>query len=131
MSKYAASALQYAQAVVSGEILTCEWVRKACQRQLDDLIRFKRKSSPYQFNPELVDRFGRPYRPADNLCAFIERLPHVKDPLASQLIRWSLGRCSSCPRYSNGSNRTVSDRTDPGIQGAISEHPFDLSTASI
>ncbi|MDT7522556.1 terminase large subunit [Rhodoferax sp. TBRC 17198] len=86
MSTYAASAKQYAQRVVSGEILTCEWVQKACKRQLDDLIRFKRKSSIYQFNPELLDRYGRPYRPADNLCAFIERLPHVKGPLASQMI---------------------------------------------
>ena len=86
MSGYAASAKQYAQRVVSGEILTCEWVQKACKRQLDDLIRFKRKSSIYQFNPELLDRYGRPYRPADNLCAFIERLPHVKGPLASQMI---------------------------------------------
>ena len=86
MSTYAASAKQYAQRVVSGEILTCEWVQKACKRQLDDLIRFKRKSSIYQFNPELLDRYGRPYRPADNLCAFIERLPHVKGPLASRMI---------------------------------------------
>ena len=86
MSGYAASAKQYAQRVVSGEILTCEWVQKACKRQLDDLIRFKRKSSIYQFNPELLDRHGRPYRPADNLCAFIERLPHVKGPLASKMI---------------------------------------------
>lgn len=86
MSTYAASAKQYAESVVSKEILTCEWVQKACKRQLDDLIRFKRKSSIYQFNPELLDRYGRPYRPADNLCAFIERLPHVKGPLASRMI---------------------------------------------
>jgi phage terminase large subunit-like protein len=86
MSTYAASAKKYAERVVSHEILTCEWVQKACKRQLDDLIRFKRKSSLYQFNPELLDRNGRPYRPADNLCAFIERLPHVKGPLASKMI---------------------------------------------
>lgn len=86
MSTYAASAKQYAERVVSHEILSCEWVQKACKRQLDDLIRFKRKSSLYQFNPELLDRYGRPYRPADNLCAFIERLPHVKGPLASKMI---------------------------------------------
>ncbi len=86
MSKFALSAKQYAQAVVSKEILTCEWVKKACQRQLDDLVRFKRKSSIFQFNPELLDRHGRPYRPADNLCSFIERLPHVKGPLAGQMI---------------------------------------------
>ena len=81
MSTYAASAKQYAERVVSHEILTCEWVQKACKRQLDDLIRFKRKSSLYQFNPELLDRYGRPYRPADNLCAFIERLRLSPDAL--------------------------------------------------
>ena len=86
MSKFALSAKHYAEAVVSKQILTCEWVQKACQRQLDDLVRFKRKSSVYLFNPELLDRHGRPFKPADNLCAFIERLPHVKGPLAGQMI---------------------------------------------
>ncbi len=86
MSKFALSAKRYAEAVVSKQILTCEWVQKACQRQLDDLVRFKRKSSVYQFNPELLDRHGRPFKPADNLCSFIERLPHVKGPLAGQMI---------------------------------------------
>jgi 2-succinyl-5-enolpyruvyl-6-hydroxy-3-cyclohexene-1-carboxylate synthase len=33
MSTYAASAKQYAERVVSHEILTCEWVQKACKRQ--------------------------------------------------------------------------------------------------
>ena len=79
--------IQYAEAVVSKEILACKWVQKACQRHLDDLVRFDRKSSDYQFNPELQDRSGRPYRPADNICAFIERLPHVKGPLANQFIK--------------------------------------------
>ena len=74
MSTYAQCAKNYAEAVVSKQILTCEWVQKACQRQLDDLVRFKRKSSIYQFNPELLDRYGRPFKPADNLCAFIERI---------------------------------------------------------
>ena len=86
MRNFSLSAKHYAQAVVSKQILTCEWVQKACQRQLDDLVRFKRKSSLYQFNPELLDRHGRPFKPADNLCAFIERLPHVKGPLAGQMI---------------------------------------------
>ena len=86
LSTYAQSAKNYAEAVVSKQILTCEWVQKACQRQLDDLLRFKRKSSIYQFNPELLDRYGRPFKPADNLCAFIERMPHVKGSLANQLI---------------------------------------------
>ena len=87
ISSYAKSAKQYAQAVVDNEVLACQWVQKACQRQLDDLVRYKRKSSIYQFNPELSDRYGRVFRPADNLCGFIERLPHVKGPLAGKSIK--------------------------------------------
>ena len=83
---YAAIAKQYAEAVVRGDIAACKWVRQACQRQLDDLKRFKGKDSPYRFNPKLTDKQGRSYQPADNLCAFVERLPHVKGPLAGQPI---------------------------------------------
>jgi len=83
---YAAIARRYAEAVVGGDIAACQWVRLACQRQLDDLNRFKGKDSPYRFNPVLVDKQGRRFQPADNLCAFVERLPHVKGPLAGQPI---------------------------------------------
>lgn len=85
-TNYATVARQYAEAVVAGEILACRWVQAACQRQLDDLARFKGKASNFQFNPKLRDREGRSFHPADNLCAFIERLPHVKGPLAGELI---------------------------------------------
>ena len=81
-ASYATTAKDYAEAVVSGDIVACRWVRQACQRQLNDLARFKGKGSPYCFNPKLTDRNGRSYFPADNICAFIERLPHVKGPLA-------------------------------------------------
>ena len=84
---YTTIARQYAKAVVTGRVLTGKWVREACQRQLDDLARFTGKDSPYRFNPTLTDKLGRSFRPADNLCAFIERLPHVKGPLAGQPIR--------------------------------------------
>lgn len=85
-SSYIAIAKQYAQSVVSGVIPACRWVQLACQRQLNDLARFKGKDSPYRFNPKLSDRNGRGFHPADNLCAFIERLPHVKGPLAGEPI---------------------------------------------
>lgn len=83
---YTGVARQYAQAVVSGEVSACKWVRLACQRQLNDLAKFKGKGSLYRFNPKLIDRSGKAYTPADNLCAFIERLSHVKGPLAGQPI---------------------------------------------
>ncbi len=84
---FAAIAREYAEGVVAGKVPACRWVKQACQRQLDDLARFKGKSSPYRFNPKLTDRTGKHFYPADNLCAFIERLPHVKGPLAGEPIR--------------------------------------------
>lgn len=84
---YAAIARQYAKNVVAGKIPTCKWVQLACQRQLNDLEKFKGKASPYQFNPKLADKTGKAYFPADNLCAFIEHLSHVKGPLAGQAIK--------------------------------------------
>ncbi|MBU9608240.1 terminase large subunit [Burkholderia multivorans] len=87
VSSYAVTAKRYAEAVVEGEIVACRWVQMACQRQLDDLARLKGKSSPYRFNPKLTDRSGKTFAPADNLCAFIERLPHVKGPLAGEAIK--------------------------------------------
>ena len=84
---YATTARQYARDVVAGKMPTCKWVRAACQRHLDDLDQFKGKDSPYRFNPRLTDKQGRSFYPADNLCAFVERLPHVKGPLAGTPIR--------------------------------------------
>jgi phage terminase large subunit-like protein len=83
---YAEIARRYAEAVVAGDIPACKWVQLACQRQLDDLVRFKGKTSPCRFNPVLKDKFGKSFRPADRVCAFIECLPHVKGPLAGQPI---------------------------------------------
>lgn len=74
--------------MVAGDILACRWVQRACQRQLDDLARYTGKASPYRFNPKLKDsKQGRTFLPADNLYAFIERLPHVKGPLAGASIQ--------------------------------------------
>ncbi len=84
---YAAIARRYAEAVTGEEIPACKWLRSACQRQLNDLRRFKGRGSPYRFNPVLVDKQGRNYQPADNLCAFVEHMPHVKGPLAGKTIR--------------------------------------------
>jgi phage terminase large subunit-like protein len=84
---YSEIAKRYAEQVVACEILTCRWVQRACQRQLNDLAKFKSKSSPYFFNPKLTDKDGRSFYPADNLCGFIERLPHVKGPLAGEPIQ--------------------------------------------
>ena len=87
VDSYSAVATRYAEAVIENQIPACRWVKLACQRQLNDLARLRGKATPFRFNPKLTDRDGRSFYPADNLCAFIERLPHVKGPLAGELIK--------------------------------------------
>ncbi|NDD15110.1 MAG: hypothetical protein EB072_21385, partial [Betaproteobacteria bacterium] len=53
LSDYQERAQAYAEQVTAGKIAACHWVERACQRQLDDLSRFKGKASPYRFNPTL------------------------------------------------------------------------------
>ena len=48
---------------------------------------YKGKAGPFRYNPKITDTQGRTFYPAENLCAFIERLPHVKGPLAGEPIR--------------------------------------------
>jgi len=83
---YTDVATDYAQQLVDGDILACKWVKLAAQRQLDDLARFKGKSSPFEFNPLITAKSGQQFRPVDQICGFIERLPHVKGPLAGERI---------------------------------------------
>jgi phage terminase large subunit-like protein len=40
---------RWAKQVVSGKIPACKWVRLACKRHLDDLIKSKNKDFPYKF----------------------------------------------------------------------------------
>ena len=79
MSKdYASIATQYARDVVEGKIPACKWHRLSCQRHLNDLAKTERGEWGYVYNPELVDHKGKKYRPADRICAFAERMPHIK-----------------------------------------------------
>lgn len=61
-------AIQYAEAVVAGEIPNCKWVKLACQRFLDDLKKQKTDSFPYIFDKKKADRAVR----------FMEKMPHTK-----------------------------------------------------
>ncbi len=86
--KHVLLALEYAREVVSGKRNVCEYVKLACQRQLNDLE--GRDSSGvlrklYIFDEE---RAGR-------VCRFIERLPHVKGPKAKnhELIKLEGWQC--------------------------------------
>ena len=71
---YSARAQRYAKQVVAGKIPAAKWTKLACQRQIDDLKRWKGKAAPYTF-----DRAA-----ADGVCAFVECLPHIKGEWAKR-----------------------------------------------
>jgi phage terminase large subunit-like protein len=73
----------YAAEVVAGVIPACKWVKLACERQLRDLKRQGAKDFPYRFDE---DRGGR-------ICRFIERLKHIKGPLAGREIHLEPWQC--------------------------------------
>ena len=81
---YEKIALDYAGAVVDGEIVACKYVIQACQRQLDDL---DREGFDYHFNPPMEDGNGKDYKPGSRVCAFIEKLTHIKGHWARTPIR--------------------------------------------
>lgn len=70
VNDYVAKATEYAGRVVSGDIPACRWVQLACERQLEDRERERRKDPgwPYRFNQKR----------ANEICEFIERLPHIQ-----------------------------------------------------
>ena len=72
---YSAQALQYCRDIIPGKIRACQWVKLACQRHLNDLVRSRTKEFEYRFDPV---RAGK-------VCAFMERFEHVKG-------RWALRR---------------------------------------
>jgi len=80
---FAARATQYAHDVVEGRQIACKWVRLACQRHLNDLAHAE-AGWIYEFNPELIDIKGKAYRPANRICLFAEKLPHIKGDWAAR-----------------------------------------------
>jgi phage terminase large subunit-like protein len=82
---YSAKATQYCRDVVTGKASACKWVRLACQRHLDDMVKSRTKDFVYKFDEA---RAGK-------VCAFIEKFPHVKGRWARtaepiQLEPWQL-----------------------------------------
>lgn len=65
---YVSIARKYAEGVVSGKVIACEWVKKACQRQIDDLARAKKGGWQFVFDP----------KKATAVCSFVELMPHIK-----------------------------------------------------
>lgn len=83
-------ATQYARDVVEGRVTACKWVRLACQRHLNDLVRSTIGNWPYVFNPDLIDPEGKTYRPAERICNFAQLMPHIKGDWAAQRMRITL-----------------------------------------
>src|SRR5262245_11376663 len=65
---YAALGLEYAQNIVSGQIPACDWVKRACQRHLDDLTRYTGGDTPFYFDE----------KQAHHVCDVIQHFPHIK-----------------------------------------------------
>jgi phage terminase large subunit-like protein len=84
MKDFGAIAAAYVADVLAGRVLTCRWVRLACERHERDLARSAAGELPYVFNPELVDGKGKAYRPAQRVCAFAELMPHIKGDWAAR-----------------------------------------------
>ena len=64
----------YARKHAKGGKYTCEYVRLACLRHVEDLAASKDTGYPFEFDRDLAER----------ACQFIELLPHVKGRWASQ-----------------------------------------------
>lgn len=67
-SPHVTAANRYAREVIAGKIPACKWVKLACQRHFDDLEAAKEKGAEHYFDPEA----------AENVCVFLELLPHTK-----------------------------------------------------
>lgn len=80
---HVAKANSYIADVLSGKIDACKWVKRACERQQNDLAKQGAPGFPYRFD-EI--RAGR-------VCRFVEQLPHIKGPLAGQCLHLEAWQC--------------------------------------
>jgi phage terminase large subunit-like protein len=81
---YVDAALKYMHGVLDGTIPACKWVKLACERQKRDLEkRYSKKNWPYVFD---VSR-------AEDVCYFIEMLPHIKGEWAGTNIKLEPWQC--------------------------------------
>lgn len=74
MNRHVQAGLDYAQEVVSGNVVACKWVIAAAERQLADLQREPSADWPWVFDES---RAARP-------CEFLSLLPHIKGKWARE-----------------------------------------------
>lgn len=65
---HVAKANTYVSDVLAGRIPACKWVKRACQRHVDDIDRSKSPDWPYRFDEAKAER----------ICRWGELMPHVK-----------------------------------------------------
>lgn len=86
---YCSVAARYVDDVIAGRIVTCQYVRKACERQRRDRERSASDPAwPYVWNDE----------EANNVCDFIEKLPHVEGEWSTPTITlepWQIFICTT------------------------------------
>lgn len=93
----------YVNSVVSGRLVSCQWVRLACERHLRDLARAEDDDYPYTFD----------IKRARKAVKFIENLPHVKGHWAARRLDiklsdwqcWALCMVFGWVRKSDGMRR--------------------------
>jgi phage terminase large subunit-like protein len=71
---YNEKAARYIDDVLSGKLVTNRWTKLACQRQRDDLAKQEQESWPYFYDENA----------AQDVCAFLEILTHVKGKFGGQ-----------------------------------------------
>jgi phage terminase large subunit-like protein len=77
---YVEAAKRYMRDVLAGRVLACRWVRLACERQARDLKAQRTAAFAFRFDIKAAER----------VCRFLERLPHIKGPLARDRKRIEL-----------------------------------------
>lgn len=75
-----ARGLEYAESVVAGKVLACEWVKLACKRHLTDLEKFAAKDSPFVFQASAAER----------VCDVVQHFPHIHGHWAKAQMRLTL-----------------------------------------
>lgn len=80
---HSAAARRYAEDVVAGQIPASKWTVAACLRSLQDLQRQNTPGFPYVFSEDA----------AEDLCNFLELLPHVKGKWSSPTLTLEGWQC--------------------------------------
>lgn len=66
--------IKWGKAVINGKIPACLYIKQACQRHFDDVVKSKDKNYPFKFDPAKAERYLK----------FIQLLPHVKGKWARE-----------------------------------------------